>query len=190
MKTLIRSRLGISIVIALFTLMFLGGLGLVVNSGRVVLAETTALLVAHKSANVRQVPLGGEIEYTIVLTNTSGGPVTPVVTDTLDHSLAYVEVSPPLPQGVYVLSDDHEVVFGFGRPMVSDEVVTLTFKVDVLVGTLQIGSPVTNTATVDDGTEVFPTNDVVLTIGQPPAVRIDGPLNGELITENLSLIHI
>ncbi len=185
MKILNRNHSGVLTFVALCMLVLIGGLGVFINTQREVLAESTNLFEVHKRADVNQAPIGGEVQYTIVLTNVSGGPVTPVVTDTLDHSLAYVDGSATFPQGVYLLTPGAgEIVFGFGRSVQHNEVVTLTFDVEVLAGTLQIGSVFTNTAMIDDQTSIYSTNPVVLSVGQPPTARIDDPITGQIIEED------
>ncbi len=155
----------------------------VASTHQVILADPSAALDAHKSANVSQVSVGGEIEYTIVLTNTSSGNVTPIITDTLDNVLDYVGSSGHVyPDGKgYAEPITGGVRFKFYNPINSQEVVTLTFRAKETSQTIQIGDTITNVAVINDGTEVFTTNAVIVQISSPPTARIDTPFNGQTI---------
>ena len=184
MKGTAFERVGLSVLLAgaamLLVAMFIAG------THQVILAEPGAALAAHKSANVSQVSAGGEIEYTIILTNTSASNVTPIVTDTLSGVLSYVANSGAVsPDGKgYAEPITGGVAFKFYNPVAGGDVVTLTFRATVSAQTLQVGQEITNSAVVYDGSSTFSTNVAVVTVSQPPTARIDAPLDGQTISDN------
>ncbi|HNT73766.1 MAG TPA: hypothetical protein PKH77_01970 [Anaerolineae bacterium] len=170
---------------SLLVSLLLVGVMLVMGAGKNALAMPSAIVTAHKSADVTEIPPEGIVEYTIAVTNTYTDAVTFVITDTLIPQLSYVpgtsHVTPDL--GYFYTAGASNLVFQFypASSLAVGQVLTLTFQAKVY-GTVMIGDRITNTATVHAGSDIFSTNEVVLTVSPPPTARIDDPLDGELIT--------
>ncbi len=131
----------------------------------------------------------GQIAYTIVLSNSSDQPVTSVaVTDTLDARLQYVAGSLEV-QSSLVEQAEFPVVKLIA--IAPQQTVTITFRA-TLVEAVAEGTVIPNKAQINDGERVFSTNEANVTfMEQPtlPQVRIDRPLNGDIITESPSTTY-
>jgi uncharacterized repeat protein (TIGR01451 family) len=138
---------------------------------------------SYKVADVNEVPPGGMVAYTIVLSNSSGSELGEVVvTDKLDPRLAYDSFSVDGP--AFYQDPVHEsgyVTFTLLQ-LQANSVVTLGLFATV-TDTVASGEIITNTATISDPTTVFATNPATFTVSRPPAVQIYDPDSGAVITD-------
>lgn len=137
---------------------------------------------SYKASDVNEVPPGGTVAYSIVLSNSSGSQLDRVVvTDTLDPRLTYDshQVNPDVLD--VVITSTHEFVIDI-RDFSPNSVVTLSLFA-TLTDTVASGEIITNTATISDPMDIFPTNPATFTVSRPPSVQIYDPDSGSVIRD-------
>lgn len=137
---------------------------------------------SYKMADVSEVPPGGTVAYTIVLSNSSGSDLDEVlVTDALDTRLTY--------QSHGVVGDvfqnvDHtpnHITFTLLQ-LKANSVVTLSLAATV-TDTATSGDVIQNTATISDPVSIFATDPATFTVSRPPSIQIYDPDSGSYITD-------
>jgi uncharacterized repeat protein (TIGR01451 family) len=139
---------------------------------------------SYKTADVNEVPPGGTVAYTIVLSNSSGAELSEVVvTDALDPRLSYDSHSYEGTSAAFVppVHQSGHVTFTLYK-LKANSVVTIGLFA-TLTDTVASGEIITNTATISDPTTVFATNPATFTVSRPPAVQIYDPDSGAVITD-------
>lgn len=152
------------------------------GSGSPLLAQAEPLGGSTKSVGADQAPAGGTIDYTVVLSNSSGSMVTATMDDQLDYRLTYVSGSAatvPELTGSFTLSPDR-LIWEVDVPAYS--AVTLTFQAE-LTSTITSDTMISNTAVISDGTSTLE-RTAVFTVAQAPTVQIRTPETMERITQS------
>lgn len=186
-------RLGKTLFLAMLSLFILGGWVWFNEPPQLALAaERAPFDGSTKTVDLSEAPPGGVVEYTIMVENNTGALATPTITDDLDSRLYYVSNSfQASSEYCFLISEQNalhqvvvsclEVVPGTGG-IAPGESVTITFQAQTSVDTPQ-GSVISNTAQIANGADFFETDPVTVTIGVAPTVRIDNPVDGDLITQ-------
>lgn len=115
--------------------------------------ESQPLDSSRKLVNVASTPIGGVLNYTISLTNSTGSGLPSVlVTDTLPSSLTYVDASLSAPSGSFGFAGG---VITWTGSLNSNSNLPITFQATVN-SDAPGGATIVNTALIDDGTVIVP----------------------------------
>ncbi len=143
------------------------------------------LVNSEKIALSNKIYPDGAVSFQIVLRNGSGATVTGVrITDTLHARLAFVSASVAPEAWLGSCSATGNVVSCDISAVPVNSPVTVTLQAQVKPSSFVIGTVVTNTAWIDDGTTVFQTNVVTATMAdyEIATSQIDDPWNGQRLT--------
>lgn len=105
------------------------------------------LTESHKSAGLTNVEAGDLLTYTFLLRNTSAMTASAVLTDPIPSYTSYVTDSAEASDGSEVTMADGQL--HWAGEIISGTPVVVEFAVDV--GSASVGTPITNTARLDDG---------------------------------------
>ena len=139
---------------------------------------------SYKAANANEVPPGGTIAYTILLSNSGGSMLDKVVvTDALDPRLDYDSATIEAEAAFYSspVHDSGLVTFTL-KDFEATSVVTISL-VATLDDGVASGEIITNTATISDPMAIFATNPATFTVSRPPAVQIHEPDSGSVVRD-------
>ncbi len=165
-------RLGVSLLVSMGLLLGVGGLAEVLGVSHMVSAQDSPFSGSTKHVNVDAVSSSSELTYTIVVSNSSDQLLTSVlVTDTLDPRLQYVAGSLEVEPDLAVEPVAFPVVEL--AAILAKQEVTITFRA-VLTTNVDAGAVIPNSALINDGENVFQTNEVDVTVVQ----ENNSPLKG------------
>jgi uncharacterized repeat protein (TIGR01451 family) len=148
-----------------------------------VLAGEGPLTGSSKHADRSSVPPGGTVQYSIVLSNSTGTLISSAtVVDVLDPRLSYLGNVTVDPSGSALWDDDTPGYITFTVVNISPT-VTLSFDA-ALTTAVQTGEVISNVAIISDGVNLVRTNEVTFAVSQPPDLQIHTPEMGQLITQD------
>ncbi|MCJ7550287.1 MAG: hypothetical protein MUQ30_11465 [Anaerolineae bacterium] len=155
-----------------------------------VLAAPAAALEASKSVSSQEIAPGQSLQYTLVLTNTSGTSLSNVrAGDALDPSLSYVlgsdHYDPPGTPGYDGVVVNNTITFTIAT-MAPDSVVTITFDADLSPSAVP-DTTIDNVAEIySDTVYVLDTNTASFDVSPTPDLQIYSPESGVVITQQPS----
>jgi len=135
----------------------------------------------EKFAEPAEVPPGGTVKYSIVLSRSIGNLVTPIaIVDRYDSLLSLMPESVSVAPAGSALWDSATPGWITFTVYSEFSVITMSFEAELSAG-VSPGDVVSNTAVVSDGVNMALSNVATFTVSQPPATQITSPANGDVL---------